>query len=343
MATRTRKEEPPATGDWMETELREAKVRIHKLEGELDQALKRVWAMDADLRKLTEALAASGSVAATLVALREEVRQLHDQSGRLQDRQAALANRMEELVRSSQAAGARDRNELAAMAKQVEGLGRSIGQYESRMQAMEEVARHLEEEIAGARLASQGIERAQEEIATRVARLHEASVRLEQEAARAAAEVEKLKKVDEELLDHLRLQTEQSRRLSERLDKVEPVLAFPVEAREALHRASVERDQIIQRLAVVERLAAEISERAQEFTQTAARLDQRQQHLAAQVLQMGSQLQEVAEQTSGQIKRIFQVLVRQRKRQADTIAQEIKELTHGELQAGGERPAGGNG
>lgn len=334
MATKTRKDEPPSAGDWLDAELREAKARLHKLEGELDQALKHVWAMDADLRKLTEALAASGSVAATLVTLREEVRQLHDQSGRLQDRQAALGNRMEELVRSSQAAAARDRNELAAISKQVEALGRAIGQYESRMQAMEDVARHLEEEIAGVRLASQGIERAQEEMATRVARLHETSVRLEQEAGRVAAEVEKLKKVDEELLDHLRLQAEQSRRLSERLDKVEPILAFPDEAREALHRAALEREQLTQRLAVMERLAADISEQAKEFTQTAARLDQRHQHLTAQVMQVTGQLQEVAEQTSGQTKRIFQVLVRQRKRQADTIVQEIKELSHGELHAG---------
>lgn len=334
MATKTQKQEPQSAGDWWEAELRDAKTRLQKLEGQLEQALKRVWSMDADLRKLTEALAASGSVAATIVALREEVRQLRDQSGRLQDRQAALTNRMEELVRSNQAASARDRNEMAVVLKQVDALGRAIGQYESRMQGMEEVARHLEDDIAASRLAAQGMERAQEEMATRVARVHEATVRLDQEVSRVTTEVEKLKKIDEETADHVRLQAEQSRRLAERVDKIEPLLSFPDEAREALQRATLERDQIVQRLALLERLAADINERSQEFAQISTRLDQRNQHLAAQLMEMSGQLQDMAEQTAAQLKRIFQILIRQRKRQADTIAQEIKELSHGEHQSG---------
>ncbi len=334
MATKTQKQEPESTGEWIENELRDAKARLHKVEGELDQALKHAWAMDADLRKITEALAVSGSVAATLVSLREDVRQLHDLTGRLQDRQAGLTNRMEELLRSNQAANARDHQELGVLAKQIDALGRGIGQYDSRMQAMEDVARHLEEDIAGSRLADQGLERAQEEMALRVARTHEATVRLDQEASRAAGELEKLKKIDDEIADHLRLQVEQVRRLAERLDKLDAIAAFPDEARESLQRAAFERDQMAQRLAVLERLATDVAERTQEFVQTAARLDQRNQHQGAQLMEMTGQLQDMAEQTAGQMKRVFQLLLRQRKRQAENITQEIKELSHGELHAG---------
>lgn len=334
MATKTQKQEPESPTEWLESELRDAKARLHKVEGELEQALKHAWSMDADVRKITESLAVSGSVAGTLVSLREEVRQLHGQMGRLQDRQAGLTNRMEELLRSNQAGNARDRQELGVLAKQIDALGRGIGQYDSRMQAMEDVARRLEDDIAGARLTDQGIARAQEDFALRAAGAHEAAVRLDQEAARLAAEAERLKKVDDELADHLRLQAEQSRRLAERLDKLETIAAFPDEAREAFQRAAVEREQLTQRLAAVERLSADIAERTQEFVQAASRLDQRSQQQVAQLLEMTQRLQDLADATKAQFKKVFQVLLRQRKRQAENITQEIKELTQGELHAG---------
>jgi hypothetical protein len=53
-----------------------------------------------------------------------------------------------------------------------------------------------------------------------------------------------------------------------------------------------------------------------------------------QLMAMPEQLKELSEETSKQLKRVFQTLLRQRRRQAETLAQEIKELGHGELQGG---------
>ena len=47
--------EPDSPVDWLENELRETKARLHKVEGELEQALKQVWSMETDVKRLTEA------------------------------------------------------------------------------------------------------------------------------------------------------------------------------------------------------------------------------------------------------------------------------------------------
>ena len=125
-----------------------------------------------------------------------------------------------------------------------------------------------------------------------------------------------------------------SRRLSARLDKLEGIADFPQEARELLQRANAERDQLTHRLALLEKLAGEVSERLQDCAQGLARLDQRAQTQAAQLMDLSGQLHELTDQTRAQIKRVFQLLVRQRRRQTETLTQEIKELSQGELQGG---------
>ncbi len=334
MSAKAKAQEPAGSAEWLEKELREAKARLHKVEGELDQALKQVWSLDAGVHKMADGLSVAGSVTAALQGFREEVRQLGDQISRLQDRQSALTARMEQITGLRHTESTRDRHELGALVKQIDGLGRTLSQYDGRMKALEEVARHVEEEVAGSRLAAQGIERALEEVSTRSARAHEATLRLDQEVSRYAGEFERLQKDDGGLTERLALLMEQLRRTMERLDRVEALAAFPDEARELLQRGTFEREQLAARLGQVERLSTEVSERLAEFVQGLARLDQRTQGQAGELLALAAQLQDLGDQIKAGTKRFYQTLLRQRRRQAETINQEIKELAQGELHSG---------
>ena len=334
MVAQRKGQQPESPQQWLEEELREAKARLHKVEHELEQALKQVWALDADVRKFAEALASSATETAVLPSLKEELRQLRDQGSRVQDRQTSIGNRTEEVLRQRQAEAGRERQERAALARQVEAMLKAVGQYEGRIQALEEASRHVEEEVAGGRLAQQGLVRDFEELSSRTARNLEAATRLEHELGRAAEQLEALRKEDEALSDRLNLIHEQVRRHGERLDKFEDVAAFPAEAKELLQRARFEREQLAERLGAVERLSTEVEERVQEFVQGLARLDQKSQSQATQLLLMQEQIHELNEQTKEQMKRLFQNILRQRRRQAEALAQEIKELSHGDLSSG---------
>src|SRR5437870_13139206 len=122
MAVKARDQEPESAVEWLENELRETKARLHKVEGELDQALKQVWSLEADVRRVAEAFSVSGSASAALAALREDVRQLYSQMGKTQDRHSALANRTEEILRQRQTASGRDRQDLGELGRQVASL-----------------------------------------------------------------------------------------------------------------------------------------------------------------------------------------------------------------------------
>jgi chromosome segregation ATPase len=322
-----------ASTEWLENEVRDAKARLHKLEGELAQALKVAWSLDADVQKVLQGIAVSGSVESTLQAFREEVRQLSDQLGKVQDRQGLLANRVEQVANERQAETGRERQDVGLLAKQVESINRVIEQFDGRLKALEEVVRHVEEEIAAGRLAAQALERAIDEVQLRSARSHEATMRLDQEFARFGGDVDRLEKAGETLADRVSLLLEQIRKALERQEQLESIASTQEQANEALQRAAYERDQIGQRMAGLEHIATEIAERTDEFVQGLSRLDQRSQNQASDLIALAARLEDLTEQTKSSLKKVYQTLLRQRRRASEAMNQEIKELTAGELHA----------
>jgi hypothetical protein len=145
--------------------------------------------------------------------------------------------------------------------------------------------------------------------------------------------VDSLRKVDEAIADRVNLVLEQVHKHNERIDKIEDLAPFPEEARELIHRATSDRELLATRIALVEKLASETAERLQTLGHSLAKVEQRQQVQNAQLIDLAGQVNETAEVLQAQMKRVMQLLLRQRRRQLDTITAEIKELAQGEPQS----------
>ena len=315
---------------WLDQELSRVKAAVGKVEHELKQALNQIRALDSGMRKL-EGGGDSGVAAAALAAMQEEIRQLHDQAGRLQDQQSLITDRTEERGRRQRAEREREREERAAVLKRTEAAAHSVGQFESRVQLLEDSLRHIEEAMAELRLAQQTLGRDVEELTSRGARSLETALRLERQLDALAADIEALRKRDGELEERVNLYEEKSRRQAERVDKFEAHLSLPLEIKEQLDRARFERQQMSERLVKVEASATQLTERTAEFVQGLARIDQRTQGQAARLLEMAEGLREQREAVFEQLKRLTHTMERQRRRQAEALAQEIKELSRSEL------------
>lgn len=330
---RSRSESTPGTAEWIDSELREAKARLHKIESDLAQALKQSFGIEAEVRKLMEAMAVSGSVEATLQAFREEVRQLRGQVGKVEDRHSTMSGRIESVINQRQSESSRGQQDLALVTKQMEAANRVIEQFDARVKALEEIARHVEEEVAATRLQNAALDRMMEDTNSRTARTLEATLRLDQEFARFGGQIEKLDKSDESLSERMAAMMEQVRRSTERLDKLETLTTFAEETAEVLQKAAFDREQLTSRVAHVEHLIGEIATSSEEFTLALGRLDQRSQTQLSELNALAARLQDLTDQTKAGLKKVYQVLLRQRRRKSEALNQEIKELTAGELHA----------
>jgi len=307
---------------WLDEELRQTKAALHKVEHELEQALNQIWNLDSGLRKLGEGSGGDSGATAVLSVIQEELRQLQSRADKLQERQNALAGRSEELGRQQQTEVERERQERAALLKQAEAAARSVGQFESRIQLLEESLRRVEEAVAELRLSHQSLAREIEELTNRSARNLETALRLEHQAAGVAGEIEALQKRDGEIEDRVNLFEERVHRNEERVEKFEQHLSLPLDIKEQLDRGRFERQQLAERLGKLESAAGELVERTAEFIQSLARLDQRTQT---------QDIQQQRETVFDQIKRLVRTMERQRRRQAEALAQEIKELGRSEF------------
>jgi chromosome segregation ATPase len=329
MVKAQRKEEP-RSGHWTEDQLQDTQARLHKLENELDQVLKHVWSVDADVRTLNETVSSSASASLAVDKLREDIRQLSDSLERQQERQNELANRIEESSRQHQAEVGRDRNELSTLAGQVDAAARSAQQYDARIQALDEALRHNENEIAGAKLFEQGLERSLGDIVSKAGKTQEATIRISDESAQLAGQLEKLEQEEARVSERMTLMQDQIKRLLERAEKLDDIAEFPKEVKELVERATFERDQLSQRINIIDKLTSEATERVQALNQAVALIDQRSHNQVAQLTEVATQLQELEELTTTELRKIIKVTLRQRRRQVESLSQEIRELSKGE-------------
>ena len=321
---------PVAASRWTEEQLQETKARLHKLENELDQVLKQIWSVDADVRTLTETVSSSRDASVAVDKLREEVREQADGLGRQKDRHNELANHINETLRQRQSEAGRDRQELSAISKQIEGVERGVQKYDARIQALEEALRHKEEEIAGVKLFEQGLERSITELVTKAEKTDQTVNRIGDEEVQLSGHLEKLEQEGAGVQERMAIMQEQVRRLLESVNKLEDIAEFPKEVRELIERASFERDQLSQRLNIIDRIAEEATERVQAIQQAVALIEQRSQHQAAELMEVGTHLQELDEQTGAELRKIIKVTLAQRRRQVEALSQEIRELGKGE-------------
>ncbi len=317
---------------YLDEELREAKAALHKVDHELKQALDQIWNLDSGLHKLEESVGDSGGADA-FPAVQEEVRELRSQADRLQDRHNELAGHAEELGRQQQSDLEREREERAALLKQAEAAARSVGQFESRIHRLEDSLRHMEEAVAEFRLSQNARGHEVEELTSRGARNLETTLRLEHRMDALATDIEALHKRDGELEEKVSLYEERVHREEERVAKFERELSLPREIKEQLDRARFEQQQMIDHLAKMESSTTELSERTAEFVQGLARIDQRTQRQADRLMELSEEVRQQRETVFEQLERLVRTMERQRRRQMETLTQEIKELTRGDFKA----------
>ena len=317
---------------WLDEELRQAKAALHKVEHELKQALDQIWNLDNGLHKLEESVGGSGGAEA-IPGVQVGMRELRSQVDRLQDRHNELSGRAEELGRQQQSELERERQERVALLTQTEAAARSVGQFDSRVQRLEESLRHVEEAVAELRLSQNAQVNEVEEIASRSARNLETALRLAHRLDALATDIEALHKRDGELEEKVNLYEERVHREEERVDKFERELSLPREIKEQLDRERFERQQMIEHLAKMESSTTALSERTAEFIQGLARLDQRTQRQADRLMELAEEARQQRETVFEELKRLVLTMERQRRRQLEALAQEIKELKPGDFKA----------
>ena len=190
--------------------------------------------------------------------------------------------------------------------------------------------RHNEEAIAGVKLFEQGLERSMTDIVTKVEKTGETTTRVSNEAIQLAGKLETLEQEDARVSERMALMQDQISRLLDRAEKLDDLAELPKEFKDMTERATFERDQLSQRVNIIDKLTEEATDRVRTIAQAVSIIEQRSLNQVAQLTEIMTQLQEFEEQTTAELRKIIRVTLRQRRRQVEALTQEIRELSKGE-------------
>jgi len=322
--------------DWLEQELNQAKLHIKKLETQLEQTMAQVWDVTNAWRRLEENVSNSAVATASVQTLQEEVRNLKEGLDRLRDRQAEIAGRGEDTARQRQGDVGREHQERGILSRQVEGMEKLVAAYEGRAQAMEEAIRHREDDAASLRQSQVNLNRQLDELVAKSGIEQEAITRLVNSQEKVNVEIEGLRKLDEALAERLRLQQELLRRLEDRLEQANQNLELLGQIAEGQERLAFELGRMGERAALLERATEESTERTVDFVQGMRLLDQRLQQQTEKLLTLNHELDLHREQVTEQLAKVVRLLERQKRREAEALSLEIKEIRQSDLGNAGE-------
>lgn len=318
-------------GQWLEQELEQTKTHLRKLDSQVEQALAQVWDIANAVRRAEDTAGAFAVAASSVNSLQEEMRQVKELVGRLQDRQGELATRTGESIRQRQSEVEHEHNERAVLSRQIETFDKVMSAYEGRLQALGEAVRHMEEETSSIRQAHLGMSRQVEDVLLKLAHNQEALSRLSNVSEKLTLEAETLQKQDENLSERLRLQQEVVRRTEERVDQVSRYLELPQAIVEQQERVGVEIGRMAERLGVLERALEESIQHTTDLIQGMTLLDQRVQTHTGRLLSMSQDMETQRDQVREQFARMIRTLERQRRRQVEALTQEIKEIRQSDI------------
>jgi hypothetical protein len=339
------KADPPRTDEaspsagtviWLEEELRQAKISLHKMQQQVDQAQNQIWNLVESVRKVEDLFTAHASHIAGFPHLQDEVRQTKEQLGRLQERALANQSRLEEAIRQQQVAVERERAERSGSVRRVEAVEKLAQSYEGRVLALEEGGRRFRDDVSVLEKRLEAVDKGVEEVATKTARHGEAVKRLEETTRRLHTGTDALIKQDTILAERIQLLAEQVRRLGEQVAVLAEDHVVHQELTDIQESWHTDGQRLDERLKALEQALGEQHQRAEDQARVLELLESKDQTQMERLAAFQQQIREQRQQVVEYLRKLSQFQERQKRRQLAALEQELKEMKQRDTKLGGE-------
>lgn len=310
---------------WVQDQLYQLKAQVAQQEQQLEQFQALAAAVSEGMRTMEASLRETSLSAAEAPRLQEQLNQALVLIVQLQDQQAEVNEKLEELGRHREAEEGRDQLEWGDLARRTEQIERQVASWQDRQAGVDEVGRRFQEEMSLLRQQIQQIEQRLEDAGSKAARGLEGANRAENSLSRVDAAIMALQREDEAIAERSRVTADVAHRLettmSDHLQELQrlELLAERIE----LHRA--ERQRLEDRALRLEEELGELRERADKGEAQQGRVSAQQQGLASRLDSLQEKVDEQQTILVDQIRRLIGTQDRTKRRQIQELEREIRE------------------
>jgi chromosome segregation ATPase len=314
------------TLNWLQDQLGQFKAQVGRVQQQHDQLQAAMLDVNEKLRDAEGRLREMTARTIGLPSMQEQMRQVSGLLERIQDAEVLIDTKFELLERTSHEERGRDQAEKNDLHKRLQDLERRVEGIGERQASVDEASRRYQEEVARAHIQAQQVNQRLETAESKVSRSIEALMRLEQGQADTDAAIRTLRRDDDALSERARLAHEVATRLETEMHAQQeqyrelPLLAERVE----LLRA--ERQRLEDRTSRAEESLEDARVRLEREEEFAQQLDVRMKAHDARLDHVHASTLDFRRVLSEQILKLNQMLERMKRRQAEELERDIKEL-----------------
>jgi chromosome segregation ATPase len=311
---------------WLQDELHLVKAQLAKLQHQMDQTQALVLDTSDKMRQAETSLGSLTSRVTDTSQFQEQVRQVKEVMGRLQEQLAQARGQVEEVVRQRVAESERERVERSDLMRRLVDIERDVEAWQERQSGTEQAARHAQE---GVTLLTLRLDNADQRLGgaeEKAARVVEAANRIDNELSKVEAILQELRRDDETQAERARVALEAARRLEGDVDSLKGLRDAATRLDEKLELLRAERQRLDDRHSQLEETVDEMRGRIDHQGQLLSLLDGRTQGLQGRLDSLREDILRSREQLADHLKTLAAGQERIKRRQIQELEHEIKEL-----------------
>jgi chromosome segregation ATPase len=325
---RSREEPSPSVNTlaWLQDQFHLLKAQLGKAQHQADQTQALALDVADKLRQQEATIADLATQTSAIGPLQEELRQVKEAFGRLQDQQVQLRTQLEETIRQQMTEAERERVQVGDLHRRLEDLERNVEGWLDRQSGVEDAARRYQEGIALANVRAEGIEQRLEALEGRASRNLEATNRIDQEISRIDAAIQGLEREDDLQSERARVALEAARRVEALVESEKRDLLALSQLSERMELLRVERQRLEERLAQAEESVEELRGLFARQEQLVSVLDGRTQGYLGRLEALREEILRHRQEFVDHLLKLSSGQERLKRRQIEELEREIKEL-----------------
>ncbi|MDP2660092.1 MAG: hypothetical protein Q8R28_05135 [Dehalococcoidia bacterium] len=315
-----------ATVSWLEVEQREAKDRLHRLQQSLEQ-MHSMLQDHAYRLQITEELGeALKFQSGKLPAIEEDLRQIKENTGHVQESQSDTARALERLERSKKSDEDATRDAIRGLIRSIEDLNATSESLADRNRSIDTTLKRQQEQMDWLKGQQEELRRGLDPVAQGLSSGQEQARRLQERLDQLAMALEPLRQQDEVIKSKLDVADHQARQIEQRLEALNTEFQSRRDLPERLDVQKINLDRVekqsVQALQLIEKLS-DAMERQGQYVRD---LETRGKGQLDQILRLQQRSQEVYNRLDEILSSMGELLEQDKRRQITDMEGQFRGL-----------------
>lgn len=315
-----------ATVNWLEVEQRDAKDRLHRLQQSLEQVHSILQDHGYRLQSTEELADSLKFQASKLPAVEEDLRQIREKTGQVQEFQSDTARALDRLERSKKSEEDTTKDAIRGLIRSIEDLTASNESLVDRGRSMDAALKRQQEQLDWLKSQQEELRKGMDPLVQGVSVAQEQARRVQERVDQVTLALEPLRQQDEVMKTKLEVSDYQSKQIAQRVEAINTEVQAKKDMPERLDVFKVNLDRVDRQTVQALQLIEKLSDAMEKQSQYVRDVETKSKGLLDQILRLQQRSQDAQGRLDGILNSIGEMLEQDKRRQIADLEGQFRGL-----------------